>query len=50
MTGKFCPCNGDVKNRDNTNATEKESVKARWKEYVKDLYAKDNKVTFIFTA
>jgi len=50
MTGKFCPCNGAVNNRGNTDTMEKVSVKARWKEYVEDLYAKDDKVTSTFIA
>lgn len=38
---------GNVASKDGTLLTDSENVKERWREYIEELYAKDEKRTFI---
>lgn len=44
VTGKFVPKRSGIKNKDGCLLSETVDVKARWKEYVEDLYEKDEQL------
>ena len=48
ITGKFTPCLGLVKSREETTIQDATSIKERWKSYTEELYTRDKDMTEIF--
>jgi len=48
ITGKFTPRLGGLKSEGGRNTTDSSGIKARWKEYIENLYKRNETVTEFF--